>query len=208
MQRGSLRGWGFVISCACFALLGGCSHSDCQTDADCSSDQRCTFPIDAGCSAKGQCQDKPSGAICDAIESYCGCDGSMVSAVCGYPGASGPVAGPYTGSCGHGNVDAGTACALSADCGAGQECYFPINGGCAASGVCLAPLAGVAANACESAPSYCACNGVSVVQVCGGRQGYTAVPVSRAVDLASQCFTSSPNDGGALILDAGEGGSH
>jgi len=185
------------------AFLGGCSHSECQTDGDCGSAQLCVYPITDGCSAKGICQDQPSGSHCNVFVQYCGCDGRAVLVACGFTGGSVPVEGPYTGSCGHGTKDAGGSCMSSGDCGTNQACYYPVADGCSATGVCLEGVPGYSAASCESAPLYCGCNGVSVESVCGGHNGYVAAPVSRQVDMAAACSMPIPPDGGLPSVDGG-----
>lgn len=177
----------------------GCSHADCQSDADCSAGQYCVYPVADGCAAKGVCQAPPSGAVCRSLQDYCACDGSLVSVGCGSSGASVPVEGPAFGACGHGDRDAGGPCTSSADCGQSQNCYYPIADGCSASGVCLAEDGGPLGYLCESTPVYCACDGGFTETVCGGHDGYVRAPADHPGDCAMPPASSSvpPDDAGA-----------
>jgi len=175
----------------------GLANSECRTDAECGSGQRCVYPIKDGCSAKGQCEDL-STPRCNLITTYCGCDGSTVSVSCGYSGGSAPVAGPDNGSCPHGTKDAGGPCTTSADCGLNQGCYYPIANGCSATGVCLEDVPGIASNVCLTGTVYCGCNGQTQL-VCAGHDGYVEAPVSGTRDSSGSCS-------GSLLLNP-DGGS-
>jgi hypothetical protein len=190
MRIRSILASSLTLVVALCTLLSGCSHSDCQTTSDCGSGQSCVYPVTDGCSAKGVCEDTPSGTNCQAFVEYCGCDGSLVSVGCGFSGGSVPVEGTYTGSCGHGTKDAGGPCVVGADCGQNQDCYYPIADGCSAVGVCLENLPGPSGTACEDKPVYCGCDGGRTQTVCGGHDGYVAAPVSRAVDTVAACSSS------------------
>jgi hypothetical protein len=185
-----------TISFIFLGLVPGCSHSECETDSDCGSGQSCVYPTSDGCSAKGKCEDAPSGSNCSLVQQFCACDGSVVSVGCGMSGASVPVQSAHAGSCPHGMKDAGGPCTRSADCGLNQECYYRIADGCSAVGVCLEDVPGQE-NVCDTFPTkYCACNGGGLRFACGGHDGYIADPVSGTLDSTGSCS-------GPLLPDAG-----
>jgi hypothetical protein len=72
----------------------------CATDLDCGAGDLCGFPASAGCSASGTCFPRP-GAMCDAIELGCACDGTSINLVCnGLPGGYTTKLFAHTGGCG------------------------------------------------------------------------------------------------------------
>ncbi|HSQ63216.1 MAG TPA: hypothetical protein VLM85_08365 [Polyangiaceae bacterium] len=73
------------------------------------------------------------------------------------------------GSDGGGDGSSSGSCSTSANCPSGQVCYFPISGGCAATGSCRPMVA------CSKGPTACTCNGTTT-QACGPA-GYTPTPV-------------------------------
>jgi hypothetical protein len=81
--------------------------------------------------------------------------------------------------------DSSQSCAQNSDCQGPELCYFLISEGCSAKGTCLEPPF---TGACK-APTFCACDGTSVV-ACAPR-GYSPRPV------ASQtlCDAGMPKDG-------------
>ena len=57
---GGSTGTGAYAFCS---LLEGCSHSGCQTDSDCDSDQRCVYPVTDGLLPKACAKASPAGRI-------------------------------------------------------------------------------------------------------------------------------------------------
>jgi hypothetical protein len=88
------------------AVSNGCGPGDCNSDSDCSSGQSCLFPM-GNCSARGECRslDESNGCThtptCNALESLCGCDGTMVTTGCGFPQgwATGPTPATQNDAC-------------------------------------------------------------------------------------------------------------
>jgi len=119
-----------LIGAFALADVTACTHpnSGCRTDSDCGSGQSCVYPVSAGCAAKGQCEEVTS-PHCNFSTEYCGCDGSIVIVPCEFSGGPAPVESVYVDSCAHGTKDAGGPCSVSADCGLGQDCYYPIADG-------------------------------------------------------------------------------
>ena len=107
------------------AIVGACGAG-----VACPSGSTCFFPI-GSCAAKGACIENPSPGTpeCKALESLCGCDGTPVTAGCGFPEgyASGPTTGGAGMSCsgadaGHANDGGATACP-AAQPTPGATCY-------------------------------------------------------------------------------------
>lgn len=180
------------------AQVTACGHqnSECRTDADCGLGQSCVYPVSAGCAAKGQCEEVRT-PHCNLSTEYCGCDGSIVFVSCGFSGGSAPVESVYLDSCAHGTKDARGPCSVSADCGLGQGCYYPIADGCSATGTCLENIPGIDPNRCETSTTYCECHSGRQQLVCGGHDGYVAAPVSGIKDSTGACSVFTTPDGGS-----------
>jgi hypothetical protein len=76
---------GWLMWCGAAFALAGCSKPDgsaCGSDGECAVNSHCLFRIADGCSAARTCQPNPTGATCDLVTSYCGCDGAVVSVGC------------------------------------------------------------------------------------------------------------------------------
>jgi hypothetical protein len=97
-----LVGWAMWCGAA-FAVVG-CSKPDgsgCGSDGECAVDSRCVYRIADGCAAVRTCQPNQTGAMCDLVTSYCGCDGAVIAVGCdvasGY--ARAPIMVPASNSC-------------------------------------------------------------------------------------------------------------
>lgn len=144
---------------------GDSGAQGCTQDGDCAQGQECSYAIAQGCAAQGTCVDRPPLSKCITAfqETGCGCDGQDVhwtyecaaSEPTGY--APAPIA--HLGSC------ATSGCTTSSDCGAGQVCGFPVDGGCGAMGQCV-PVADVMP-ICNSNEQGCTCAGQTVLIACG-----------------------------------------
>jgi hypothetical protein len=110
----------FLIVGAALALIAGCETQTqdggdggivfCKTDKDCPSGSNCSFPIDVGCTALGECRSFAPPADtsdCSPAMTACACSG-MTIAVPACWNYLAPMAVQSTGPCGDGGiVDAG-----------------------------------------------------------------------------------------------------
>jgi hypothetical protein len=145
----------------------GCGSHTCKTSADCSGPYVCSFAT-GDCSGNGtctswdnQCQGPPTQA--------CGCDGTTLGIDCGFPGNPVPVRAQ--GIC---PIPMGAACSGPSDCDPRALCAFPVDGGCSAKGVCVAP--DVTCTDTTSPPA-CACDGTPVGLACIFGAGNAPAPV-------------------------------
>jgi hypothetical protein len=109
-------------------LAGGCSGArgvgtgeSCSTSADCVAGDLCVYKIADHCAAKPVCEPKPTGTLCNGIESVCGCSGNVVGLACGDPNgyAGAPVSGLSLDTCGA--ADAAKSPSSDATVPPGQE---------------------------------------------------------------------------------------
>jgi hypothetical protein len=93
-----------VVGCCAVVAAAGCSKPDgtaCRSDGECAVASRCVYKIADGCAAVRTCQPNPTGATCDLVTPYCGCDGTVVGVGCDLASgfAPAPVVRPENGSC-------------------------------------------------------------------------------------------------------------
>lgn len=80
-------GRGLVLAALSWVVgATGCSPSSpksCTASSDCGASETCLYAV-GSCSAQGQCLDMSTlGAQCAHVVSYCACDGTTVSGLCG-----------------------------------------------------------------------------------------------------------------------------
>jgi hypothetical protein len=184
---------GIVTASACDPAkvkVGG----SCRSAGDCADDSLCVYDIAQGCAATATCQKAPTGPRCNLVLAYCGCDGTEVGVGCDLPTGSSavPVFGPkQSATCPTGAPkEVGTFCADTSDCGMGQLCAYPIDGGCAAQGVCQPQLT----SACEASrlSLFCGCRREMVGASCATPIGYALEPVSHLKATDETCQPPSP----------------
>lgn len=83
----------------------------CQTDAQCPSGTNCTFPIDVGCTALGECRDvsmlgDPADGECTPAGPACACNGQTIQVPACWDSLA-PVAVFSLGPCGVGDAGVG-----------------------------------------------------------------------------------------------------
>jgi hypothetical protein len=74
----------------------------CKDDSDCPNGSNCTYPIDVGCSALGECRDlmlTGDTSCCDPGGPVCACNGVTITVPPCWNGLS-PVAAQGQGACG------------------------------------------------------------------------------------------------------------
>ncbi len=114
-----------VIGVGCSGTKGAATGESCSTSADCVAGDLCVYKIADHCAAKAVCEPKPTGILCNGIESVCGCSGNVIGVGCGDPnGYAGAPVSTLSPDNGCGVADASpmdAAAASSADAAAASS---------------------------------------------------------------------------------------
>jgi len=134
--------------------------TECSTSAECEKSQYCAFPVgDCGDSGSGHCTPIPEKISCPDVDetaaaAVCGCDQKTYGNDCLAAAASTSLS--KQGACE--DLDNGTECNISADCGKSQFCEFEL-GVCSGSDNIVGK--------CQQIPAASTCNDLPEVPVCG-----------------------------------------